>query len=46
MLVFGAAVAALYGIGRHGWATIFAVVIAVNTVLATLDRHALTHQGA
>ncbi|MGW3134196.1 YrdB family protein [Streptomyces sp. NPDC001076] len=46
VLVFGAAVAALYAIGRHGWATVFAIVIAVNTALATLDRNALMHQEA
>ncbi|MER5437717.1 YrdB family protein [Streptomyces sp. NPDC002790] len=46
VLIFGAAAAALYTMGRHGWATAFAVVVAANTVLATLDRQALMHQGA
>ncbi|WP_445524651.1 YrdB family protein [Streptomyces cyslabdanicus] len=45
-LVFGAAVAALYAVGRHRWAAVFAVVVAVNTVLATLDRNALMHRGS
>ncbi|HEY9369696.1 YrdB family protein [Streptomyces sp.] len=40
-LVFGAAALALYALGRHGWAAVFAVVVTVNTVLATLDRSAL-----
>ncbi|WP_409061926.1 YrdB family protein [Streptomyces sp. SYP-A7185] len=43
-LVFGAAVAALYAMGRHGWALAFGVVVAVNTTLATLDRGALMHR--
>ncbi|MEU6377225.1 YrdB family protein [Streptomyces sp. NPDC046909] len=43
-LVFGAAVAALYAIGRHGSAIAFAIVIAVNTVLVTADRGSLTRQ--
>ncbi|MGW7066951.1 YrdB family protein [Streptomyces sp. NPDC054855] len=43
-LVFGAAAVAWYAMGRHGWATAFAVVVAVNTTLATLDRRALMHQ--
>ncbi|MET9735486.1 DUF2568 domain-containing protein [Streptomyces sp. NPDC006458] len=46
VLVFGAAAAALYTMVRHEWATVFAVVVAANTVLATLDRHALMHQAA
>ncbi|MCD2462893.1 YrdB family protein [Streptomyces sp. MBT42] len=37
-LVFGAAAAALAGLERPGWATAFAVVVVVNTALATLDR--------
>ncbi|MFI1293227.1 YrdB family protein [Streptomyces sp. NPDC020792] len=45
-LVFGTAVAALYAVGRDRWATVFAVVVAVNTVVATLDRNALTHHGS
>ncbi|MET9589491.1 YrdB family protein [Streptomyces sp. NPDC006516] len=44
-LVFGAAVAALYALGRGEAATVFAVVVAVNTALATLDRNALMHRG-
>ncbi|MFJ6561554.1 YrdB family protein [Streptomyces sp. NPDC091412] len=44
-LVFGTAVAALYAVGRDRWAAVFAVVVAVNTVLATLDRNALAHRG-
>ncbi|MFG2833754.1 YrdB family protein [Streptomyces zaomyceticus] len=39
-LVFGAAVAALYGLGRHGGAVVLAVVAVVNTALATMDRRA------
>ncbi|MFF9347032.1 YrdB family protein [Streptomyces sp. NPDC014734] len=46
VLVFGAAAAALYAIGHHGAATVFAVVTAANTVLATLDRHAAMHRKA
>ncbi|MFJ3671114.1 YrdB family protein [Streptomyces sp. NPDC090106] len=46
VLVFGAAAAALHAMGLHGWATVFAVVAAVNTVLATLDRNALMHRAA
>ncbi|MFB7736772.1 YrdB family protein [Streptomyces sp. NPDC056112] len=45
-LVFGTAVAALYAVGRDRWAAVSAVVVAVNTVLATLDRNALTHHGS
>ncbi|WP_457030651.1 YrdB family protein [Kitasatospora sp. P5_F3] len=43
-LVFGAAVAALYGVGRPGWAVVFAGVAVVNTTLATLDRRAWMHR--
>ncbi|MBP2586400.1 hypothetical protein J3A78_006878 [Streptomyces sp. PvR006] len=39
-LVFGAAAAALVALERPGWATAFAVVVVVNTALATLDRRA------
>ncbi|WP_328940848.1 YrdB family protein [Streptomyces sp. NBC_00250] len=39
-LVFGAAAAALYALGRHGGAVVFAVVALVNTALATVDRRA------
>ncbi|MFF5921005.1 DUF2568 domain-containing protein [Streptomyces flavochromogenes] len=39
-LVFGAAAAALYALGRHGGAVVFAVVAVVNTALATVDRRA------
>ncbi|MFJ2718709.1 YrdB family protein [Streptomyces sp. NPDC087437] len=45
-LVFGTAVAALHAVGRDRWAAVFAVVVAVNTVLATLDRNALAHRGS
>ena len=45
-LVFGAAVAALYALGHGEVAAVFAVVVAVNTVLATLDRKALMHRRA
>ncbi|MGW0908794.1 YrdB family protein [Streptomyces sp. NPDC002853] len=44
VLVFGAAAVAWYAMGRRGWATAFAVVVAVNAALATLDRRAATHQ--
>ena len=37
-LVFGAAAAALLALERSGWAAAFAVVVVVNTALATLDR--------
>jgi hypothetical protein len=37
-LVFGLAAAALYDMGRPGWAAAFAGLAAVNTVLVTLDR--------
>ncbi|WP_406064952.1 YrdB family protein [Streptomyces sp. NBC_01077] len=37
-LVFGAAAAALHALGRDGWAIAFAVVVVVNTALATADR--------
>ncbi|MEU8530370.1 MULTISPECIES: YrdB family protein [Streptomyces] len=43
-LVFGSAALALYALGRHSWAAVFAVVVTVNTVLATLDRNALMHK--
>lgn len=46
VLVFGAAAAALHTMGLHAWATAFAVVVAANTVLATLDRRALMRQAA
>ncbi|WP_338491567.1 YrdB family protein [Streptomyces sp. SJL17-4] len=39
-LVFGAAAAALYALGRHDGAIAFAVVALVNTGLATVDRRA------
>lgn len=44
-LVFGAAVAALYALGRHGTAAVLAAVVTVNTALATLDRNARIHRG-
>ena len=37
-LVYGAAVAALYALGRHGWAALFATVIVLNTLLAAVDH--------
>ncbi|GAA0690439.1 hypothetical protein GCM10010193_50990 [Kitasatospora atroaurantiaca] len=43
-LVFGAATAGLYAVGRHGIAIAFGAVAAVNMVIATLDRRALMHQ--
>lgn len=44
-LVFGAAAAALYAIGHHVLAVIFAAVALLNTTVATLDRRALMHRG-
>ncbi|WP_405018932.1 YrdB family protein [Kitasatospora sp. NBC_00070] len=44
-VVFGAASAALYGVGRPGWAVVFAGVAVANTALATLDRRAWMHRG-
>ncbi|GAA2135432.1 hypothetical protein GCM10009760_13980 [Kitasatospora kazusensis] len=43
-LVFAAATAGLWAIDRHTLATVFGVVAAVNTVVATVDRRALMHQ--
>lgn len=43
-LVFGAAAAALYGVGRPGWGAVFAGVAVVNTALATVDRRAWMHR--
>jgi len=43
-LVFGAATAGLYAVGRHGLAFAFGSVAAVNTIIATFDRRALMHQ--
>lgn len=43
-LVFGAAAVALYAMGRHTWAGVFAIVVAANTVLAALDRRSLMHR--
>ena len=40
-LVFGAAVAALYGLGRGALALVFAVIAIANTTIATMDRNAL-----
>ncbi|MFD6418948.1 YrdB family protein [Streptomyces sp. NPDC060194] len=39
-VVFGAAALALLAVGRPAWALGFAVVVTVNTLLATLDRTA------
>ncbi len=44
-LVFAAATIALWAIGRHTLSTVFGVVASVNTVVATVDRRALMHQG-
>jgi hypothetical protein len=38
VLVFGAAAVALYAAGRHTLAVTFAIVVTINTVLATLMR--------
>ncbi|MDH6575346.1 YrdB family protein [Kitasatospora sp. MAP5-34] len=43
-LVFAAAIVALWAIGWHALATVLGVVAAVNTVVATVDRHALMHR--
>ncbi|MFE5299636.1 YrdB family protein [Streptomyces sp. NPDC056632] len=43
-VVFGAAVAALYALGRHTGAIAFGVVAVANTALATVDRRAATHR--
>ncbi|MCX5384808.1 YrdB family protein [Streptomyces sp. NBC_00083] len=37
-VVFGSATAALFAVGHHAMAVSFAVVVLVNTALATLDR--------
>ncbi|MFF0435334.1 YrdB family protein [Streptomyces sp. NPDC004327] len=42
-LVFGAAVAALYGVGHPAWGLAFGIVALVNTAVATVDRRAATH---
>ncbi|MFJ9822955.1 YrdB family protein [Streptomyces sp. NPDC101160] len=42
-LVFGAAVAALYGVGHPAWAVAFGIVALVNTGVATMDRRAAMH---
>ncbi|MFB9369181.1 YrdB family protein [Kitasatospora sp. NPDC001664] len=39
-VVFGAAAAAYYAVGAASCATAFAVMVVVNTALATLDRRA------
>ncbi|WP_131737294.1 YrdB family protein [Actinomadura roseirufa] len=39
-VVFGSGALALYGVGRPVLALVFAAVVLVNTVLATLDREA------
>jgi hypothetical protein len=46
VIVFGLAAVAGYAIGRHGLAIAFAIVVVVNTVLATVDRDALKNQTA
>ncbi|MGW4164813.1 YrdB family protein [Streptomyces sp. NPDC004788] len=43
-LVFGAAVAALYGVGHPAWAVVFGIVALVNTGVATVDRGAAMHR--
>lgn len=40
LLVFGLTSAALYAVGAHAFAIVFAVVTLLNTVLVTLDRNA------
>ncbi|HEY2288057.1 MAG TPA: YrdB family protein [Streptosporangiaceae bacterium] len=46
VLVFGAATAGVYAIGRHGLAIAFGAVVLVSTALATIDRDALKNQAA
>lgn len=43
-LVFGSAVAALYGVGHPAWALAFGVLALVNTGVATVDRRAAMHR--
>jgi hypothetical protein len=45
-LVFGAATLGLDGLGHRSLAILFAVVVAANTVIATLDREAAFHETA
>jgi hypothetical protein len=44
-VVFGSAALALDGLGHRGLAIVFAVVVAANTVIATLDRAAAFQRG-
>lgn len=41
IVVFGAAVCGLWFTGQHVLAIVFAVLVAINTTAATLDRNAL-----
>ena len=43
VIVFGLAAAALWAIGRPGLAIPFAVIVIINTALATVDREAMKH---
>jgi hypothetical protein len=45
VIVFGLAAAAGYAIGRHGLAIAFAIVVLINTALATIDRDALKNRA-
>jgi Protein of unknown function (DUF2568) len=44
-IVFGLAAAAVFAIGRHALAIAFAVVVVINTALATVDRAAMSRPG-
>jgi Protein of unknown function (DUF2568) len=46
VIVFGLAAGAVYAIGRAGLAIAFAVVVLINTALATVDRDALKNRTA
>jgi hypothetical protein len=46
VIVFGLAAVAVATIGRHGIAIAFAVVVVINTALATVDRDALKGAAA
>jgi hypothetical protein len=45
VVVLGGAAVAVYSTGWHALAVVFAVVAAVNTTIAALDREALAWQG-
>jgi hypothetical protein len=46
VIVFGLAAVAVYAIGRPGLAIAFALVVLINTTLATVDRGALKNRTA